>query len=109
MQLNDLIEFLDKPVKPLTTIGLSRRLLFRGPPKQHAGVNSTDAERIVYDVMQFRSWKVPEILLSGNHAEIAKMAERTSAKADKRKSPRPASLITGMCLPIRTYTIRPAT
>src|SRR5437879_2377265 len=108
MQLNDLIEFLDKPVKPLTTIGFSWRLLFRGPPKQHAGVNSTDAERIVYDVMQFRSWKVPDVAL-GKSCRDRQMAEGTSAKADQRKSPRPASLITGMCLPIRAYTIRPAT
>ena len=87
MQLNDLIEFLDKPVKPLTTIGFSRRLLFRGLPKQHAGVNATDAERIVYDVMQFRSWKVPEILLSGNHAEIAKWRKEQALKRTKENRP----------------------
>ena len=87
MQLNDLIEFLDKPVKPLTTIGFSRRLLFRGLAKRHAGVNSTDAERIVYDVMQFRSWKVPEILLSGNHAEIAKWRKEQALKRTKENRP----------------------
>jgi hypothetical protein len=87
MQLNDLIEFLDKPVKPFPTIGFSRRLLFRGPPKQHAGVNSTDAERIVYDVIQFRGWKVPEILLSGNHAEIAKWRKEQALRRTKENRP----------------------
>ena len=87
MQLNDLIEFLDKPVKPFPTIGFSRRLLFRGPPKQPAGVNSTDAERIVYDVIQFRGWKVPEILLSGNHAEIAKWRKEQALRRTKENRP----------------------
>ena len=35
---------------------------------------------------EFRGWKIPEVLLSGNHAEIAKVAKRASAQAHQAES-----------------------
>jgi tRNA (guanine37-N1)-methyltransferase len=37
--------------------------------------------------MQFRGWKVPEILLSGNHAEIAKWWKEQALKRTKENRP----------------------
>lgn len=36
---------------------------------------------------EFRSWKVPEILLSGNHAEIAKWRKEQARKRTKENRP----------------------
>jgi tRNA (guanine37-N1)-methyltransferase len=36
---------------------------------------------------EFRGWKVPEILLSGNHAEIAKWRNEQAHKRTKQNRP----------------------
>ena len=36
---------------------------------------------------EFRGWKVPQILLSGNHAEIAKWRKEESLKRTKQNRP----------------------
>src|SRR5947208_13470980 len=36
---------------------------------------------------EFRGWKVPEVLLSGNHAEIAKWRREQSLKRTKENRP----------------------
>jgi tRNA (guanine37-N1)-methyltransferase len=37
--------------------------------------------------VEFRGWKVPEILLSGNHAEIAKWRKEQAVKRTKQNRP----------------------
>jgi tRNA (guanine37-N1)-methyltransferase len=36
---------------------------------------------------EFRGWKVPEVLLSGNHAEIAKWREEQAIKRTRQNRP----------------------
>jgi tRNA (guanine37-N1)-methyltransferase len=36
---------------------------------------------------EFRGWKIPEVLLSGNHAEIAKWRKEQALKRTKQNRP----------------------
>lgn len=54
---------------------------------------------------EFRGWKVPDVLLSGNHAEIARWREAMALERTKRRRP---DLLTGQEKPAQEKTKRTA-
>jgi len=61
--------------------------------RSHNGRESTDANRVLLDFphytrpAEYRGWPVPEVLIGGNHAEVAKWRRAASIKKTRRNRP----------------------
>ena len=56
-------------------------------------LQSTDANHVLLDFphytrpAEYRGWRVPEVLIGGNHAEVAKWRRASAAEKTKRNRP----------------------
>jgi tRNA (guanine37-N1)-methyltransferase len=61
--------------------------------RSHNGRESTDAKRLLLDFphytrpAEYRGWPVPEVLIGGNHAEVAKWRRAASIEKTRRNRP----------------------